>query len=137
MSDASALPTENTYVDATPFWNGVRERKLVLQYCRDSGRFQHYPRPVSVFTGSRNLEWREVSGKGKIFAVTVMRVPGLGYPGKPPYAVATVELVEGVRVIARVLNVPPEKVTVGMPVRLTWEPLGDGVYPAFEPDTAT
>jgi hypothetical protein len=132
MSDDVALPKPGTYVDSQPFWDGLRERRLVLQYCRDTGRFQHYPRPVSLFTGKRNLEWREVSGKGSIYAVTVMRVPGLGYGGKPPYVVATIELEEGVRIIARIVNCAPEAARIGLPVCLAWEPLGEGVYPAFE-----
>jgi uncharacterized OB-fold protein len=133
MNEPSALPAVGTYVDSRPFWEGIAQRRLVLQYCRDAGRFQHYPRPVSIFTGRRNLEWREVSGLGTIYAVTVMRVPGLGYAGKPPYAVATVELDEGVRMIARILGCAADGVRVGMRVRVAWEPLGEGVYPAFEP----
>jgi hypothetical protein len=129
----AALPAIGTYVDSREYWDAIAQRKLKLQYCRDAGRFQHYPRPVSIFTGRRNLEWREVSGLGTIYAVTVMRVPGLGYAGKPPYCVATVELDEGVRIIARILNVPPDAVRAGMRVRLTWEEIGEGRYPAFEP----
>jgi uncharacterized OB-fold protein len=127
------MPAIGTYVDSREFWAAIAERKLKLQYCRDAGRFQHYPRPVSIFTGRRNLEWREVSGLGAIYAVTVMQVPGLGYAGKPPYCVATVELDEGVRLIARILNAPPDTVRAGQRVRLAWEQLGDGFYPAFEP----
>ena len=133
MSEGTGLPAVGTYVDSQPFWDGIARRVLVLQYCRDAGRFQHYPRPVSIFTGGRNLEWREVAGNGTIVAATVMRVPGLGYAGKPPYAVATVELDEGVRLIARILDCPPDAVTPGMRVRVAWEPLGEGVYPAFAP----
>jgi hypothetical protein len=134
MNETSALPEAGTYVDSRPFWDGIAERKLVLQYCRDAQRFQHYPRPVSVFTGRRNnLEWREVSGLGTIYAVTIMRVPGLGYAGKPPYTVATVTLDEGVRMLAQIVNSAPEAAAVGMRVRVAWMPLGEGVYPAFEP----
>jgi len=133
MNDASGLPAIGTYVDSRPFWEGIARGKLVLQYCRDAERFQHYPRPVSIFTGRRNLEWREVSGLGTIYAVTIMRVPGLGYAGKRPYTVATVELDEGVRMLARIVNVAPEAAVAGLRVRVAWEPLGEGVYPAFEP----
>lgn len=137
MNETSALPEAGTYVDSRPFWDGIAERKLVLQYCRDAQRFQHYPRPVSVFTGRRNnLEWREVSGLGTIYAVTIMRVPGLGYAGKPPYTVATVTLDEGVRMLAQIVNSAPEAAAVGMRVRVAWMPLGEGVYPAFEPQPA-
>ena len=58
------------------FWEGAKQGKLMLQYCKDAKKFQFYPRPVSIYTGSRNLEWREVSGKGRIYACTVIRVPG-------------------------------------------------------------
>jgi uncharacterized OB-fold protein len=135
MSEAApGMPAIGTYVESREFWHAIAERKLKLQYCRDAGRFQQYPRPVSIYTGRRNLEWREVSGRGFIYALTVMRVPGLGYAGKPPYCVATVELDEGVRIIARILNIPPDAARAGMRVRLTWEQIGEGLYPAFEPE---
>ncbi|HTJ24759.1 MAG TPA: Zn-ribbon domain-containing OB-fold protein [Candidatus Limnocylindria bacterium] len=129
----SVMPKIGTFVDTQPFWDAARERRLVLQYCRDTGRFQHYPRPVSVYTGSRNLEWREVSGEGTVFACTIMRVPSPGYAGPLPCAVATIELREGVRIIARIVDCEPEAVTIGMRVRLAWEELGETHYPVFRP----
>jgi uncharacterized OB-fold protein len=132
---ARRAPKIGTYVDSRPFWEGARSGKLVLQYCRDSGRFQHYPRPVSLATGSRNLEWREVSGKGEVFACTIARVPSPGFGSDTlPYAVATVQLDEGVRIIARIVNCAPDDVAIGMRVRVTFETLGDERYPVFEPD---
>lgn len=128
------IPKIGTFIDSRPFWDGAREGKLVLQYCRDTGRFQHYPRPVSLYTGSRNLEWREVSGRGFVFACTIARVAVPGFADRVPYAVATVELDEGVRIIANVVNCAPEEVRIGMRVRVTFEPLGDQQYPVFAPD---
>ena len=89
------VPKPNTYVDTTPFWEGAKRKELFLQYCKDTGRFQHYPRPVSIYTGSRNLEWRKVSGRGKIYANTVIRIPGPGIDGRLPLPVVTVDLEEG------------------------------------------
>lgn len=126
------VPTPNVYVETTPFWEGAKQRKLMLQYCRDTGRFQHYPRPVSIYTGSRNLEWREVSGKGTIYACTVLRVPGPGLDGRLPLPVATVELDEGVRILGNVLGTEPDKVAIGQRVELAWDTIAEGVdYPAF------
>ncbi len=105
----------------------------MLQYCKDTGRFQHYPRPVSIFTGSRNLEWREVSGNGTVYACTVIRVPGPGLEGRLPLPVATVELDEGVRILGNILDADPEQVAIGQRVELAWDRLGDDVpYPAFK-----
>ncbi|MGQ9367054.1 Zn-ribbon domain-containing OB-fold protein [Azospirillum sp. ST 5-10] len=126
-------PTANVYVDTEPFWAAAQEGRLVIQYCRDTGRFQHYPRPVSLYTGSRNLEWREVSGKGTIYAATTVRIPGPGLDGRLPLPVATVELDEGVRMIANVVDSDPADIAVGRRVTLAWDRIGDDFnYPAFK-----
>ncbi len=55
--------------------------------------------------------------------------------GRGPYAVALVDLAEGVRVFTEIVGVEPESVTVGQAVRLTWEPLTDGRnLPLFRPE---
>lgn len=68
-------PKPNVYVNTDPFWQAAQKGELVIQYCKDSGKYQHYPRPVSIYTGKRNLEWRKVSGKGTIYAHTMIRIP--------------------------------------------------------------
>jgi uncharacterized OB-fold protein len=129
---ARPVPRQSVYVDTKPFWEGAKEGKLVLQYCKDSGRFQHYPRPVSIYTGSRNLEWREVSGRGEIYAVTVIRVPGPGLDGRLPLIVATVQLEEGVRILGNILDAEPSAAKIGQKVKLAWDRVTDDLrYPAF------
>ena len=127
------IPRIGAYVDSKPFWDGVADGKLVLQYCTEARRFQHYPKPVSGYTGRRTLEWREVSGNGTIYACTVVRISGPGLEGRIPLCVATVELDEGVRIIGNVLNCLPEQLAVGERVKLAWDRLSaDRRYPAFE-----
>jgi hypothetical protein len=126
------LPPENLYVDSAPFWQGTRDGKLLLQYCTESGRFQHFPRPISLYTGTRKLEWREASGRGRVYAVTALRTPGLGADGRLPCVLATVELEEGVRILANLLHCAPGEVKIGDRVTLAWDELGDGRYPAFQ-----
>jgi uncharacterized protein len=126
-------PKANAYVNTDPFWQAAQNRELVIQYCKDSGKFQHYPRPVSIFTGKRNLEWRKVSGKGKIYAHTTIRIPGPGLEGRLPLPVATVELDEGVRMVANIIETDAADIKVGVPVEVTWDKIGDDfLYPAFK-----
>ena len=55
-----------------PYWEGTKQKKLVLQCCKATGKFQHFPRPVSIFTGRRrDIEWKEVSGKGTVYSYTI------------------------------------------------------------------
>ena len=125
------------YLDTSPFWKGIGERRLMLQFCTDSGRFQHPPRPVSVFTGSRRLEWREVDGAGAIHATSVFRAaPGRG-PDRPDQCYASIDLDAGVRIIGRLLDCAPGEARVGARVVLAWDTLADGRgYPAFRLESA-
>jgi uncharacterized OB-fold protein len=117
-----------------PFWDAAKEKKLVLQYCLDSGKYQFYPRPVSQVTGKRNLEWREVSGKGEVFSYTVTRRPPPVFKGAEPYVLGSIELDEGVRMMSPIVGCAPEDVKVGMRVRVAWEENEGFNYPVFEPD---
>lgn len=130
---ARPIPRQGVYVDTRPFWDGLAEGKLLLQYCTEARRFQHYPKPVSGFTGRRTLEWREVSGNGTIYACTVVRIAGPGVEGRIPLCVVTVELDEGVRIIANLLRCAPGDMAIGRRVKFAVDTLApEHPYPAFE-----
>ncbi len=130
------LPRVNVYMNTKPFWEAAKEGKLVIQYCRETGRPQFFPRPVSLATGRRNLEWREVSGNGKVYSWTTTHSAWPGHDDRVPYICALVELDEGVRMLVNLLNCRSNDVKIGMNVRICWEKLtGDVNYPAFEPAT--
>jgi uncharacterized OB-fold protein len=124
-------PTRTT----TPFWDAAKEGRFLLQYDPAAGKYQFYPRPVSVYSGSRKLEWREASGRGKLVAHTFVRVPVRGFEDIVPFVLASVDLDEGVRVAGRLMGLKPDDVTPGMRVKICWEELPGGIrFFAFEPD---
>ena len=128
------LPRIGAYMDTRPFWDAAKNGKLVIQYCKDTGKPQFFPRPVSMANGKRNLEWREVSGKGTVYSFTNTFSAWPGHEDRVPYLCALVELQEGVRMMVNLLNVKAAEVTIGMPVKVCWEKLSDDIcYPAFEP----
>lgn len=121
-----SLNYANSYVFTKPFWEGIAEGKLVLQYCPVSEKFQHPPRPISIYTGRTRLEWREVSGLGTIYARTTI--------GKSDsqMRLVSVDLDEGVRIIGKLLGSETAG-KIGERVKLTWDVLPSGEkYPAFE-----
>ena len=120
---------------SVPYWSATRDGRLMIQYCRKSGQFQFYPRPVSLFTGTRDLEWREVSGRGELFTYTVARMAYPPFTGHTPYLIAVVTLEEKVNLIGNLVNCPLDDVRIGMSVRKTWAPFPDGTnLLMFEPD---
>jgi len=128
------LPKPGAYMDTRPFWAAAREGKLLIQYCRDTGKPQFFPRPGSLASGRRNVEWREVSGRGTVYSYTNTFSAWPGHESRAPYLCALIELEEGVRMLANLVHVQAGDVKIGMKVRVCWEKLSEDVnYPAFEP----
>ena len=99
-----------------------------LQRSRSSGRFVFEPRVVEPYTGADDLEWTSVSGRGVVYATTVVR------PRAPavPYNVVLVDLEEGVRMMSVVTNLPPEGVSIGQPVQARIAPRDGRVRIEFD-----
>ena len=58
--------------ETRPFWDGLKEGKLLLPRCDDTGQVFFYPRAVSPFTHSRNISWVEASGKGTLYSFEIL-----------------------------------------------------------------
>jgi uncharacterized OB-fold protein len=66
--------------------------------------------------------WTAVSGRGTVYTYSVVhRAPTPAYQADAPYVVAYVELDEGPRVPARLVDVDPADVTVDMPVTVVFD----------------
>ena len=123
---ARPAPTPSSF--SAPYWEGTRQKKLLVQYCPRAGQYQWFARPVSIFTGRRDLEWREVSGQGEVFTWTITRrAPGL-FRGHEPYVVATVTLDVGVNIVANLAQCPLDRLRVGLKVVPYWAPLPNGTH---------
>ena len=83
----------------------------------------------------RRIEWRAAAGTGVGLRGERDAQAGTGRDAEGgPYAVAIVELAEGVRMMSNVVGVAPESVAVGTPVRVAWHALSDGRrLPMFTP----
>ncbi|MCV7257221.1 Zn-ribbon domain-containing OB-fold protein [Mycobacterium shimoidei] len=121
-----------------PYWTGGADGTWRLQRCLDCERLVHPP-ALRCPHDHGVLEYVALSGRGRVETWTVNEHPF--FPGfAPPYLVAFVNPVEDsrVRVLTNVVNVRPEDVTVGMPVRVIFERHTDGgdevFIPLFEPD---
>jgi len=101
-----------------PFWDGLREHKVRIQYSPSSDQWVFYPRVLAPRTLADDLEWREISGNGKVYTYSVAY-----RPTAPPWAdslpqlLAVVELDEGPRMTTELMNIEPEQIKVGMRVK--------------------
>jgi uncharacterized OB-fold protein len=82
----------------------------------------------------RNLEWREASGRGTVHTFSVVHAaPAVGFEGQVPYVIAVIDLAEGPRMMANLVNCAPEAARVGLPVRVVFEQRGEMRVPQFTP----
>ncbi|MFO1466116.1 MAG: bifunctional MaoC family dehydratase N-terminal/OB-fold nucleic acid binding domain-containing protein [Steroidobacteraceae bacterium] len=117
--------------DGAFFWEGLNQRKLLVRKCSRCGHLHHPPGPMCP--ECQSLEWMalQCSGRGRIHSFVVVHQPQM--PGfKYPLPVALVDLEEGVRVVANLLDIEPEKVRIDMPVEVEFVEVDkDFVIPAF------
>jgi uncharacterized OB-fold protein len=119
------------------YWDATRERKLLVQFDPKTQRYQYFPRACGNATGNSALEWREVSGKGKVFSYTIAKRSREPFAGHEPFFIVLVTLDEGVNVMANMVNCSLEKMTIGLRVIPYWMPLSNGTHLLmFEPDRA-
>lgn len=129
-------PLPHPSQDSRPFWDACRAHELRLPRCQSCGRFHFYPRSFCPYCTSKDLEWVKASGRGQVYTFSVVRLPFFGKEWEPdiPYAVALIELDEGVRMVSNVVGCAPESVAVGMGVEVCFDDVTPEVtLPRFRP----
>lgn len=126
----SPVPTQATQ----PFWDASAQGKLVFQRCGDCKKTQSLPRLFCRHCMSEDLQWEPSKGLGTIYTFTVNhRAANAHMADKLPYVVAVVQLDEGVRMMANIVDVPPELVRIGDRVRVRFLRLNETIsLPQFE-----
>jgi uncharacterized OB-fold protein len=101
--------------DTEFFWTGTARGELRIQRCGGCGELRHPPGPMCPACGETKPEYVVAAGRGEVYSYVVHHHPPV--PGRtPPFVVALVELEEGVRMLAELVDVAPESVRVGLPV---------------------
>ena len=118
-----------------PYWDGVRQRELRIQQCRQCGKVWHPPQHLCPDCHSANVEWVAASGRATLYSYTVVQHPAhVAVADRVPYLVGLATLAEGPRVVCNLLNCERGEVRIGMPLKLTFQEIAPGVLlPQFEP----
>jgi uncharacterized OB-fold protein len=105
-----------------PYWTGLRQERIVLQYCRPCREYQWGPEYVCYRSGADALQWVEVpkDREGRYHAV-VYSWERVWHPVHPslvravPYVVVLVALPDAshVRLLGNLVDPPPALVPIG------------------------
>jgi 3-oxo-4,17-pregnadiene-20-carboxyl-CoA hydratase alpha subunit len=119
--------------DTQFFWDGAKNRELLIQRCTSCKTLRHPPRTMCGACGSLDWDAVRASGRGEVFSYVVMHhppVPGL----EMPYVVALVELEEGTRIVTSIPGATADDVKIGMPVEVDFLAIDESVtLPVFKP----
>ncbi|MEP7273272.1 MAG: Zn-ribbon domain-containing OB-fold protein [Acidobacteriota bacterium] len=122
--------------DSEYYWAAARRHELVFQQCDECALFRFYPRLVCPSCMSTDYHWRESTGRGTVYSYTVIhRAPTPAFREQVPYVLALIDLEEGVRMMSNVVGCDVGEVSIGMPVRVTFEDVSDEIsLPKFTPE---
>jgi hypothetical protein len=119
---------------AAEFYAWCRRGELRFQRCASCRAWRHVPRVLCAGCGSWEWTWEPSTGRGRVFTWTVVaRALHPAFQHDAPYAVAVIELEEGVRIVARVVDCPPEELEIDLPVAVRFQNATPEVtLPVFE-----
>lgn len=120
-----------------PFWDACANHQLKMQFCAACNEWIWYPKAWCPSCGKReSVEWRELSGRGKVYSFTVIRQVIDNSPAfnkDIPFVIGLIELEEGPRIYSNVTGSKPEEVSIGDEVVTYFDDVAPGVsLPKFK-----
>jgi uncharacterized OB-fold protein len=128
VRDTPKKPLPRLTPDNHQYWEGCRERKVMLPWCTHCDRPHWPPGPVCPYCFGEELTWKQASGRGTISSWVVVYKAWLpAFEADIPYNAVQVELEEGVRLTGNVVEARNDELRVGLPVEVVF----DDVTPEF------
>ncbi len=109
---------------SAPYWEGLRQSKLLVQRCRHCDTWQFGPEWICHHCHAFDPEWTEVEPRGRIFSWERAWHPShAALKGHGPYIAVLVELPRagGVRMVGNLLGDPEQAVAIGADVEGVFE----------------
>ncbi|WP_460873737.1 Zn-ribbon domain-containing OB-fold protein [Paralcaligenes ginsengisoli] len=120
-------PVPRATFETEPFWQACADGFLTYQCCSTCGHVQFYPRTVCVRCHNSALEWKKSNGTGSVHTFTIVhRAPSAPFKPDVPYAITLIDLDEGFRIMANMLECSLDAIYIGMRVDIGFECRGDG-----------
>jgi len=111
-----------------PYWAAAREGVLKIKRCTACSKVHFYPRALCPYCLS-DTEWIDASGLGTIYSCTVTR-----RAGPIAYALAYVELDEGVSMLTNIVDCDLDSLRIGDRVKVCFKGAdGENQVPMFTP----
>ena len=107
-------------------WRETPHRyRMEAAKCTKCGKVFFPKRLVCDKCKNRQFEQITLPDQGKLVTFTIIRVAPSGFEDQAPYAVGIVEIMDGLRFTTQVVDIPLEKIKIGMPVKVEFRKVRD------------
>lgn len=123
---AGALPVPTP--ETQPFWDGALAESLVLPRCNACGGWTYYPRPFCMHCFSKDVAWRQASGRGTLYSFAINHAKAKGF--EAPFVIAVVTLEEGPRMLTNLeTDGPPDpaRIPLDAPVEVAFRHVSETI----------
>lgn len=101
------------------YWREIPQRyRLEANKCETCDTIFFPPRIICPQCKTRELVPTKLADKGKVLSYTIIRVPPHQFADQAPYAVGIVELDDGVKLTAQIVDCDFEDLKIGQRVRI-------------------
>jgi uncharacterized protein len=114
--------------ETASFWDAANEKRLLYAFCHNCKKPHYYPRRVCPFCFSTKVDFKDASGRAKVYAFSLFR------KGQPPYVSAWIMLEEGVAIMSNITECQVDVLEIGTPVQVIFRAaIGGQLVPVFRP----
>jgi uncharacterized protein len=114
----TAHPVPEPTPVSQPFWDGLAQHRILVQFSLSLNRYVFYPRLLAPGTLADDLQWREIDGAGTLYTFTVARRPtSPPWVDAVPQLLAVVQWDAGPRISTELVDVDPGDIRIGMRVQ--------------------
>ena len=101
------------------YWREIPQRyRLEAGKCKKCGYVAFPPRLVCPKCRNREFEIVKLKDEGKIVSYTIIRVPPEQFLDQAPYAMGIIELSDGVKILAQIVDCEFEELAIGKKVKM-------------------
>ena len=101
-----------------PFWDRLAIGIWRSTCCNNCGKFSFPPKPVCPHCWSDDVEWKDLSARGKLYSWTRVYAAPTAFADETPYELGIVDLDIGLRIAMRMIRQPDVSIMSGMPMQV-------------------
>lgn len=116
------LPQPLHWEASRQFWEGAKRHELMIPRCRLCNRLFFYPMEHCPNCLRDEVDWVRVSGNGWLYSFTEVYQPAHpGFQADAPYLYVIVQLDEGPRMLANLIDCPVDQAAIDMRVSVVFD----------------